>query len=63
MENLRKKNQTETLEIKSSLSPLQQTKTMWQLEDKINIKGKTEELLDKRFKSFERNTKELSDGL
>jgi hypothetical protein len=28
MENLRKKNQTETLEIKSSLSPLQQTKTM-----------------------------------
>jgi hypothetical protein len=33
------------------------------LEDKINIKEKTEELLDKRLKSCERNMQELSNSI
>jgi hypothetical protein len=33
------------------------------LEDKVDIKEKTEELLDKRLKSWERNTQELSNSI
>jgi hypothetical protein len=33
------------------------------LEDKIDNKTKTEEFLDKRLKSCERNTQELSDSI
>jgi chromosome segregation ATPase len=75
MENLRKKNQTEILEI---ISPFSQTKNtaeghssrveqvedrISELEDKIEIKEKTEELLVKQLKSCERNMQELSDSI
>jgi hypothetical protein len=33
------------------------------LEDKVDIKDKTEELLDKRLKSCERKTQELKDSI
>jgi hypothetical protein len=65
VENLRKKNQRETQGIKVHNSnkkyggkKLQQTRTsrISGLEDKIDIKEKTEELLDKRLKSCKRNT-------
>jgi chromosome segregation ATPase len=68
MENLRRKNQTEILEIKS---PFSQTKTQWkttstdrisELKDKIHAKEKTEVLLVKQLKSYERNMQELSDS-
>jgi TolA-binding protein len=75
MENLRKNNQTETLEIKS---PFSQTKNtveshssrleqvedrISELKDKIEIKEKTEELLVKQLKSHEKNMQELSDSI
>jgi hypothetical protein len=72
MENLRKKNQTEMLEIKSSLNLIKNTEESHssrleqvedRLEDKIDIKGKIEELLDKKFKRCERNMQELSDSI
>jgi chromosome segregation ATPase len=61
MENLRKKNQTETqntMEIHSSR--LEKAKDrISELEDKMEIKGKTEELLVKQLKTHERNMQEL----
>jgi hypothetical protein len=73
MENLREKNQTEILQIKS---PFNQTKkevegyssrphleeVISELEDKIETKEKTEELLIKQSNSCERNMQELSDS-
>jgi chromosome segregation ATPase len=72
LENLRRKNQTEILEIKG---PYSQTKNtveghssrlkqvedrISELKDKIEIKEKTEEILAKQFRSCERNMQELS---
>jgi chromosome segregation ATPase len=67
MENLRKKNQTEILEIKSSLnqmknafeshsSRLEQVEDRISgLKDKIDIKEKTEEFLDKKIQELHNN--------
>jgi polyhydroxyalkanoate synthesis regulator phasin len=57
MENLRKKNQTNTQkEVKSHSRRLKQAKDrISKLEDKIRIKGKTEELLVKQLKAYKRN--------
>jgi hypothetical protein len=72
VENLRKKSQTETLEIKSYLNQIKnaeksQYSTLEQaedrisgLEDKTDIKERTEELSERRFKSYKRNIQELS---
>jgi hypothetical protein len=61
MENLRKKNQKE---IQNTMEG-QQTRTtrrqISELEDEMEIKGKTEELLLKQFKTCERNMQELTD--
>jgi hypothetical protein len=53
MENLRKKNETETQNIvEGHSSRLEQTEDrISELEDKMEIKGKTEELLVKQLKS------------
>jgi chromosome segregation ATPase len=73
MENLRRKNQTEILEIKSPYSqtkstmeghasrPEQVEDRISELKDKTEIKEKIEEILVKQFKSYERNMQELSD--
>jgi uncharacterized protein YjaZ len=62
MENLRKKNETEiqnTMEGHSSR--LQQAEDrISELEDEMEIKGKTEELLVKQFKTCERNMQEVT---
>jgi chromosome segregation ATPase len=75
MENLRRKNQAEILEIKSPYSPAKntvegQSSRLEQVEDgsselhnKIEIKEKTEEILVKQLKSSERNMQELSDSI
>jgi chromosome segregation ATPase len=75
MENLRKKDQREFLEIKSPFNQIKNTgegysSKLEQVEDrisghkdKINIKLKTEELLDKPLKSCERNIQELSNSI
>jgi hypothetical protein len=58
-----KKKQTNT---KHSGRPLQQTRTedrISELEDKIEIKGKTEELLVKQHKICERNMQELINSI
>jgi phosphatidate phosphatase PAH1 len=58
MENLRKNNETEiqnTMEVQSS--------RLEQAEDEMEIKGKSEELLIKQFKTCERNMKELTNSL
>jgi septal ring factor EnvC (AmiA/AmiB activator) len=75
MENLRRKNQTEILAIKS---PQRQTKNTVEghssrleqmegrisdLKDKTEIKGKTEEILVKQLKSCEWNMQEISDSI
>jgi chromosome segregation ATPase len=69
-ENLRNENQTEILEIKSSLNQIKNTveshssrleqveNRISGLEEKIDIKEKTE-FLDKMLKSCERNMQEL----
>jgi chromosome segregation ATPase len=71
IENLRRKNKTEILEIKSPFSQIrnrveghfskleQVLDRISGLKDKIDIREKTEELLDKQFKSSERNVQEL----
>jgi TolA-binding protein len=61
MENIRKKNQTETQNtVEGHSSRLEQVEDrISELEDKIEIKGKTEELLVKQLKSYERNMKNL----
>jgi chromosome segregation ATPase len=75
IENLRKKNQTEILEIKSPFSQIKNTveghsskveqveDRLSELEYKIEIKEKTEEILVKQLKSCERNMQELSDSI
>jgi chromosome segregation ATPase len=65
MENLRKKNQTETqntVEVHSSR--LEQVEDrISELKDKIKIKGNTEELLVKQLKTCKRNMQELTDSI
>jgi hypothetical protein len=65
MENLTKKNKTEiqnTMEGHSSR--LEQVEDrISELEDKIEIKGKSEELLVKQLKTYERNMQELIDSI
>jgi hypothetical protein len=65
MENHRKKNQTETQNtVEGHSSRLEQAKhRISELEDKTEIKGKTEELLVKQLKSYERNIQELTDSI
>jgi hypothetical protein len=76
MENLRKKNQTKILEIKSPFSKTKNTveghssrlelveDRISELKDKIEIKEKkkTEEILVKQLKRTEKNMQELSDS-
>jgi chromosome segregation ATPase len=73
-ENLRKKNQTEILEVKSSFSQTKNTvegsSRLEQVEDRISeckdkkeIKEKTKEILVKQLKSCERNMQELTDSI
>jgi hypothetical protein len=63
MENLRKQKETEiqnTMEGHSSR--IEQVKDrISELEDKMEIKGKTEELLIKQLKTCKRNMQELTD--
>jgi chromosome segregation ATPase len=65
MENLRKKNETEiqnTMEGHSSR--LEQAEDrISELEDEMEIKGKTEELLVKQLNTCERNMQELTDSI
>jgi chromosome segregation ATPase len=65
MENLRKENETEiqnTMEGHSSR--LEQVEDrISELEDKMEIKGKSEELLVKQLKTCERNMQELTDSI
>jgi chromosome segregation ATPase len=65
MENLRKKNETEiqnTMEGHSSR--LEQAKDrISELEDKLEIKGNTEDLLVKQLKTCERNMQEFTDSI
>jgi septal ring factor EnvC (AmiA/AmiB activator) len=75
IENIRKKNKTEILEIKSPFiltkntleghsSRLKQGEDrITELKDKIEIKDKTEGILVKQLKSCERNMQELSDSI
>jgi hypothetical protein len=57
MENLRKKNETEIQNtMEGHCSRLEQTEDrISELEDEMEIKGKTEELLFKQLKTCERN--------
>jgi septal ring factor EnvC (AmiA/AmiB activator) len=61
MENLRKKNKTETKStMEGHSSRLEQAEErISELEDKMEIKGKTEELLMKQLKTCERNIQEI----
>jgi chromosome segregation ATPase len=75
MENLRRKNQIEILEIKSPYSHTKNTveghpsrlermeDRISELKDKTGIEEKTETLLDKQLKSCERNMQELSKSI
>jgi chromosome segregation ATPase len=65
VENPRKKNQTETQNtVEGQSSRLEQTEDrISELEDKIEIKGKTEELLVKQLKTCKRNMQELTDSI
>jgi tRNA U34 5-carboxymethylaminomethyl modifying GTPase MnmE/TrmE len=62
MENLRKKNETETQNtMEGHSSRLEQAENrILELEDEMVIKGKTEELLVKQLKTCERNMQELT---
>jgi chromosome segregation ATPase len=64
MENLRKKNQTETQNtVEGHSSRLEQVEDrVSELKDKIEIKEKTEEMLVKQLKSCEKNMQELTDS-
>jgi hypothetical protein len=65
MENLRKKNETEiqnTMEGHSSRLELAKDRIS-ELEDKLEIKGNTEELLVKQLKTCERNMQEFTDSI
>jgi hypothetical protein len=65
MENLRKKNETETQNtVEDRSSRLEQAEErISELEDKMEIKGKTEELLVKQPKSCERNIQEFTNSI
>jgi chromosome segregation ATPase len=68
MENLRKKNETDTKHNGSTMeghsNRLQQAEDrISELEDKMEIKGKIEELLVKKLKTWERNMKELTNSI
>jgi chromosome segregation ATPase len=65
MENLRKKNETETQNtIEGHSSRLEQVEDrISELEAKMEIKGKTEELLVKELKTCERTMQELTDSI
>jgi chromosome segregation ATPase len=65
MENFRKKNETETqntMEVHSNRLKQVEDKISV-LEDKMEIKGKTEELLVKQLKTCERNMQELTNSI
>jgi chromosome segregation ATPase len=65
IENFRKKNETETQNtVEGHSSRREQAKDgISELEDKMEIKGKTEKLLVKQLKSCERNIEELIDSI
>jgi chromosome segregation ATPase len=65
MENLRKKNETEIQnKMEGHCSRIKQTENrISELEDEIEIKGKTEELLVKQFKTCEKKMQELTDSI
>jgi TolA-binding protein len=65
VENLRKKNKTETQNtVEGHSSRLEQVEDrISELENKIEIKEKTEELLVKQLKSCEKNIQELSNSI
>jgi septal ring factor EnvC (AmiA/AmiB activator) len=75
MENLRKNNQTEIVEIKRPFSQIRNTMEghssrpeqgkdrLSGLEDKIDVKEKTEKLLVKQLKSCEGNMQELGNSI
>jgi hypothetical protein len=64
-ENLRKKSETEIQNtMEGHFSTLEQVEDrISELEDKMEIKGKTEELLGKQLKTCERNMQELTDSI
>jgi hypothetical protein len=65
MENLRKKNETETQNtMEGHSSRLEQTEhSISEPEDKMEIKGITEQLLVKQLKTCKRNMQELSNSI
>jgi chromosome segregation ATPase len=64
MENLRKKNETETQNTIEGHSRLEQVEDrISELEDKMEIQGKTEELLVRQHKTCQRNMQELTDSI
>jgi septal ring factor EnvC (AmiA/AmiB activator) len=65
MENHRKKNERETQNtVEGHSSRLEQAEDrISELEDRMEIKGKTEELLVKQLKTYERNMQELTDSI
>jgi predicted nuclease with TOPRIM domain len=65
MENLRKKNKTELQnKMEGQSSRIEQTEDrVSELKDEMVIKGKTEELLIKQFKSCEKKMQELTDSI
>jgi hypothetical protein len=65
MENLRKRNETETQNtMEYHSSRLEQAKErISELEEKMEIQGKTEELLFKQLKIYKRNMQEITDSI
>jgi hypothetical protein len=65
MENHRKKNETEIQrKMRGHSSRIKQTEErILKLENEMVIKGKTEELLVKQLKTYERNMQELTDSI
>jgi Mg2+ and Co2+ transporter CorA len=65
MENLRKKNETEIQNTREGhFSRLEQAEDrISELEDKMEIKGKSEELLVKQLKTCERNMEKLTESI
>jgi septal ring factor EnvC (AmiA/AmiB activator) len=65
MENLRKKNETEKQNtVEGHSNRLEQAADrISELEDEMEIKGKTEEQLVKQLKTYERNMQELTDSI
>jgi polyribonucleotide nucleotidyltransferase len=65
MQNLRKKNETETQNtVEGHSSRLEQVEDrISELKDKIEIHRKTEELLVKKLKTYERNMQELTNSI